>query len=95
MANERKTEEIVEPHWPSMFAMARRIVDQQIEKDYGRDFVLEMLDFGKRMAEQRENGSTESLLRDLLEHVVEDVGEQSQSRHLRAAIRSASDYLNH
>ena len=60
MTNERKTEEIVEPHWPSMFAMARRIVDQQIEKDYGRDFVLEMLDFGKRMSEQREqnNGSS-------------------------------------
>ena len=60
MAIERKTEEIVEPHWPSMFAMARRIVDQQIEKDYGRDFVLEMLDFGKRMSEQREqnNGSS-------------------------------------
>ena len=62
MTNERKTEtEIVcEPHWPSMFQMARRIVDQQIEKDYGRDFVLEMLDFGKRMSEQREqnNGSS-------------------------------------
>ena len=39
----------VEPHWPSMFALAIEVVSKQIDKDCGRDFVIEMLEFGKRL----------------------------------------------
>ena len=39
----------VEPHWPSMFALAIEVVSKQIDKDCGRDFVIDMLEFGKRL----------------------------------------------
>ena len=39
----------VVPHWPSMFALAIEVVSKQIDKDCGRDFVIEMLEFGKRL----------------------------------------------
>jgi len=39
----------LEPHWPSMFKLAIEIVNKQIDKDSGRDFVIEMLEFGKRL----------------------------------------------
>ena len=47
------TEEIIEPHWPSMFKMAARIVLRQIKKENGQDFILEMLDYGCRLAENQ------------------------------------------
>ena len=50
-----KTREInMEPHWPSMFDMAKEITTSQITKDNGQEFVLEMLAFGKRLVEARQ-----------------------------------------
>ena len=39
----------LEPHWPSMFELAIDIVNKRIDKDSGRNFVIEMLEFGKRL----------------------------------------------
>ena len=50
-----KTREInVEPHWPSMFDLAKEIATSQITEDNGQEFVLEMLAFCKRMCESQE-----------------------------------------
>lgn len=47
------TEETLEPDWPSMFNMAQRLVVKQFANRDGRDFVLEMLAFGRRLYENQ------------------------------------------
>ena len=45
----------LEPHWPSMFDRAVRIVGEQVSTDNGQEFVREMLEYGKRLYEARQS----------------------------------------
>ena len=44
----------VEPAWNSMFGLAVQVVKDGLPKDKGRDFVVEMLEFGGRLNESHE-----------------------------------------
>jgi hypothetical protein len=44
--------ETVEPNWTQLFKYAELLVSNADELD-GRDFIIEMLQFGKRLEEQR------------------------------------------
>lgn len=39
----------ITPDWDSMFEHAERIVREEIDKDSGQEFVLEMLEYGQRL----------------------------------------------
>ena len=41
------------PNWQGMFELAERITGEQIPDDQGQGFVLEMLQFGKRLEAAR------------------------------------------
>jgi len=45
----------LEPNWPAMFDLAVTQVKVVVDKDDMRDFIVEMLEFGKRL-EEKENG---------------------------------------
>ncbi len=40
---------IITPHWPSMFRLAVQLCRDNLDKDSGRDLVIEMLEFGARL----------------------------------------------
>ena len=42
----------IEPYWPAMFDLAIKITGNHIPKDNGKEFVIEMLSYGKRLSEQ-------------------------------------------
>ena len=44
----------LEPVWKSMFGLAVQLVKDGLPKDKGRDFVVEMLEFGDRLNEAHE-----------------------------------------
>ena len=48
-----------EPPWPTMFKYAEQIVRTNVAKDQGREFVLEMLEFGGRCYENLKTGGAE------------------------------------
>ena len=43
----------VEPSWPMMFDLAVAQVKAVVAKDDTRDFIVEMLEFGKRLYDER------------------------------------------
>ena len=44
----------VDPNWPMMFDFAVAQVKAVVAKDDTRDFIVEMLEFGKRLEEKAE-----------------------------------------
>ena len=41
--------EILEPNWQGMFRHCVQLVKDELPKDHGRDYVVEMLEFGMRL----------------------------------------------
>ena len=50
-----------EPHWPSMFDLARRITMSNVPVNEGQALIVEMLEYGKRLylASKEEEGETQ------------------------------------
>ena len=45
----------VEPEWNVLFNRAIEIVHSRMDEAQGRDFVIEMLEYGQRLRKQKEN----------------------------------------
>ena len=43
----------IEPNWPNMFRFAVEVTKTNLPKDQGRDLVVEMLQFGLRIYQQK------------------------------------------
>jgi len=46
---EKMKYEILEPNWEGMFRHCVQLVKDELPKDHGRDYVVEMLEFGMRL----------------------------------------------
>ena len=44
----------LEPNWPAMFDLAVTQVETVVDKNDMRDFIVEMLEFGKRLYNQEQ-----------------------------------------
>ena len=45
----------IEPHWPGVFSLAIGLVNRSMTGDDGRELVVEMLDYGRRLSERQVN----------------------------------------